>query len=124
MKRFVLGLFLTTLLLPGTTALAATACFDYSCISGTCDFDASCSSASPFIWRYVFDYGDGAGLTTSDPTQTHTYSVPDAFFNTRNVTVTILYFDGPGETAVNCDVPVIHTVGPQDFITGRCTHSD
>lgn len=103
-------------------AAAATSCFDWSCVLGGCDFDASCSSASPFIWRYSFDYGDGSGSgLTSNPVQQHDYANNQG---QETVTLYILYWSEPGETAAQCTIDIGYTVGPIEPLTGRCSHTD
>jgi hypothetical protein len=109
-----------------TTAVhAATACFDWSCneSSGLCTIDASCSSASPYIWKYQFDFGDGTATgLTGNKVQYHQYgsSVYEA-----TVTLRILYFGDPGENAVACTINTrLFPVGPQpppSVFQGRCS---
>jgi hypothetical protein len=108
-----------------TAAHAATACFDWSCNSGSgfCTIDASCSSASPYIWKYDFDFGDGTGTgLTGNKVQTHQYgsSVYDAV-----VTLRILYWSNPGENTVECRIntrmPVVGPQPPEDYFQGRCS---
>lgn len=121
MKKLVL-LVAICVCLVAPPALGATACYDWSCIMGGCDFDASCSSASPFIWRYSFDYGDGSssGLT-SNPVQYHGYSESQG---QKTVELVILYWSEPGETSASCAIDIGYTAGPQFPIEGRCSHTD
>jgi hypothetical protein len=96
-------------------------CFDWSC-SGTdtraCSFNASCSTASPYVWKYDFAFGDGSdtGLT-GNANQNHSYaSGYDA-----NVTLTIYFFSGSGYASVTCDIPYhVLPFGPQPPFSGRC----
>jgi len=62
-------------------AKPANACFEWTCNSSTltCDFDASCSTASRNSLSYEWDFGDGTVLTTSSPTISHTYGSSNIF---------------------------------------------
>jgi hypothetical protein len=94
------------------------ACFDFVCDTDTevCSFDALCSSADPWIWKYQWDFGDGeqTGLTgDSDPV--HAYE-PICY---PAVTLTVHTFEGfdtvscPIHTGANCP-------GPTSPTSGRC----
>ena len=98
----------------------AGACFDWSCNSSTraCTFDASCSTASPYVWKYDFAFGDGSdtGLT-GNAQQNHTYS---SGFDAE-VNLTIYFFSGTGSASVTCDIAThILPFGPQPPFSGRC----
>lgn len=121
---FVLGIALCAGFLFAGTASAQTACFDWACGSQICDFDASCSSASPYIWKYELDYGDGSGSgLSSSPTHTHTYG-PTVW--EIPVELTIYFFSGSGSQSVTCNVrPGYWPVGPRppgSSFQGRCTN--
>lgn len=122
MRKLALSLAVGCCLIAAAPVLAATSCFDWSCVLGGCDFDASCSSASPFIWRYSFDYGDGTGSgLTSNPVQEHGYSENQG---QKTVTLWVLYWSEPGETEASCTIDIGYTVGPIEPLTGRCSFSD
>jgi hypothetical protein len=124
-KMFVLLGSVLLACISATAANAATACFDWSCneSTGFCTIDASCSSASPYIWKYDFDFGDGTwtGLT-GNKVQTHQYgsSVYEAV-----VTLRILYWSSPGQNTVACTIhtrlPVVGPQPPPSYFQGRCT---
>jgi hypothetical protein len=94
-------------------------CFDWACNgAGGCTFDASCSTASPYVWKYDFNFGDGAdtGLT-GGPSWSHIYSGGTG----SNVTLTIYFFSGSGSASVVC--PIWHHLfpsPPQPPFNGRC----
>lgn len=115
-------LFIALLALGSTASYAGgTACFTWSCnqSTGACTFNASCSSASPYVLFYVIDYGDGssAGPSGSPTSFSHTYSSGyDAL-----VTLTISFFSDPSSDGATC---YIHhhalPVGPQAPDQGTC----
>lgn len=121
MKKILLPLFAFVAVLCIASAPAhAGACFDWSCdqSTGACSFDASCSTASPYVYKYNFNWGDGSttGLTGS-ATWNHTFTSG----YDSNVTLTIIFFSGSGSHSVTC--PVFHhifPVGPQPPSGGRC----
>lgn len=125
MKRIVLALAVVALVCASPRAAhAATACFDWQCTTaGFCTINAGCSSASPFIWKWDFNFGDGVdtGLT-GNSVQTHQYgsSVYDSV-----VTLRILYWSDPGQNTVSCRINTrLPPVGPQpppSYFQGRCT---
>lgn len=96
-------------------------CFDWTCDgSGTrqCSFDASCSTASPYVWKYDFNFGDGSdtGLT-GNATASHTF----ASGYSSTVTLTTYFFSGSGSASVSCTVWThVLPVGPQPPMSGRC----
>lgn len=123
MKRMFL-LAIALLAAYAVPAHSATACFDWSCTTdGFCTINAGCSSASPYIWKYDFDFGDGTwtGLT-GNSVQTHQYggSVYESY-----VTLRILYWSDPGVNTVTCRINTrMPPVGPQpppSYFQGRCT---
>lgn len=123
MKKLVL-LAAICVCLVAPTALGATACVDWSCIMGVCDFDASCSSASPFIWKYAYDFGDGNGTVTGSSTLQYTYPHFPSGPWTVPGQMTIIYWSEPTETSVSCNFQIGYTAGPQAPLTGRCSFSD
>lgn len=121
----ILGVLATlTVLGSAQAAQAATACFDWDCTAGAgyCTFDASCSSATPYVWKYNFNWGDGTstGLTGS-ATQTHDYTGTGPAYPT--VTLTIYFFDAPSSKTVSCDIVARNVVGPPLPLYGRCSAS-
>lgn len=64
------------LVLPILAEGATFPCFQYDCVGGTCTVDPSCSSADPFIWKVVFDWGDGTstGFVAPGVPYSHTYA--------------------------------------------------
>lgn len=127
MKKSTLALSLLTLLISfgsAGAAQAATACFDWDCTAGGgyCTFDASCSSASPYIWRYKFEWGDGTSTgLTSDPTWDHDYTPSGPPY--PEVKLTIYFFDEPTSKSVTCDIVARNVVGPPLPLYGRCSAS-
>lgn len=107
-------------------AQAATACFDWDCTAGGgyCTFNASCSSATPYVWKYNFSsWGDGTAGTglTGNPTQVHNYGSTGPAYPT--VTMTIYFFDAPYSKTVSCDIVTRNVVGPPLPLYGRCSAS-
>ncbi len=94
--------------------------FTWSCNSGTgaCSFDASGSTANPYVWKYNFDFGDGSGTgLTGNPTASHTFT--SGYSST--VTLTIYFFSDPGSASVNCTVwHHLLPVSPQPPFSGQC----
>ncbi len=126
MKNFVLlsAAALSCLLVTSHASATGTACYDWSCdvSTGTCTINAACSVASPYIWKYSYDFGDGSstGLTGSS-SAVHTYA--EGVYEAP-VKLTIYYFSEPSSSSVTCNV---HTrllpVGPQpppSYFYGRC----
>lgn len=123
-RIYLFGIILTFASLVGAAPVdAATACIDWDCDSGTltCTFDAGCSSA-PFLWKYYWDFGDGtnSGLTGSSTIQ-HTYPLSLPYVT---VTFSVLYFDDPGSTSVECDIVVYNAIAPPLPTDGRCSFTD
>ncbi len=98
------------------------ACYDWSCddTPGTthvCAFDAGCSSITQgSVWRYAWDFGDGASALTGSPTTSHTFSSSYSF---SVVTLTVWLFGGT-EPTVNCEILIFNIVGPPQPVSGRC----
>lgn len=120
-KRWILVLAVgfAALLAPAVAhAGSATACFDWNCVAGTCTFDGSCSSATPYIWKYNWTFGDGTGtgLTSqSDPTHVYTACWP-------TVQLLVANFEGDYDT-VSCEISTEYggCPGPPHGATsGRC----
>ena len=98
---------------------ADTACFDWVCyVNGDCQFDASCSSASPSIWKYHWTWGDGTSTGfVSSPLQSHAYAS-----SVYTTTVRLQVWTFSNMTSVSCKVTVREGAGnPLPFISGRCT---
>jgi len=120
MKRIVVLtsiLFCLALLAPAAQA-DTHVCFDWSCNSTTkqCTFDASCSSASPFIWKYDFDWGDGSSTgLTGNPNQTHSY--PSTPYPVVELTV---YPWGDDVQSHSCQITVYNVFSPPLPTSGRC----
>jgi len=97
----------------------ATACFDWSCHDGdTCDFDASCSTGTPYIWKYKWIYGDGtsSGLT-GNAILTHVYTNGACY-----PTITLYVYDWDGDVQqVTCQIVLKNCVGPPVALSGRCS---
>lgn len=105
---------LSCLLVTSHAAASGTACYDWSCDSGTgqCTINAICSTASPYIWKYDIDFGDGnsTGLTG---TATWNHSYASNVYDAR-VKVTIYYFSEPSSSSITCDINTrLLPVGPQ-----------
>lgn len=121
--RWISCLFVFALALAGATAASAdTACFNWSCHnSGNCSFDAGCSSATPFIWKYKWIYGDGtsSGLTgQSNPS--HNYGPNGPSYPT----VTFWIYPWSNNfTSVTCQIVVRNHVGPALPQNGQCSSS-
>lgn len=115
---FVLALFAGVFGLVAEPSEAATACFDWECADLICDFDASCSTGEPYIWKYSFDFGDGTGTgLTGNPVQQHTYSLEYPY---PVIKLTIIPM-GEDMTTLECQIVVRNVVGPQQDQFGRCT---
>lgn len=119
-KNAVLAIGMFVVLWLMSAPAQAAACFDWSCDwpSGSCSFNASCSTANPYVWKYTFYWGDGSdtGLTGS-PSWTHTYSSGYS----SNVTLYVYAFSEPTTQSVTCTI--WHHVtpwGPQPLPSGRC----
>lgn len=111
------------LLATAAPAQAATSCFDWSCANLTCTFNAACSSASPFVYKYLWDFGDGSGWgPTGNSSLSHTYSASGPA--NPVVSLTITYFSEPGATTTTCEITVRFVVGPQYPLNGRCSTTD
>lgn len=121
----ILGLIaIMSVLGSAQAAQAATACFDWDCTAGggACTFDASCSSATPYVWKYNFTWGDGTGTgLTGTPTQSHNYGSTGPAYPT--VTLTIYFFDDPSSKTVSCDIVTRNVVSPPLPLYGRCSSS-
>ena len=119
-KKFLMGaVFAAFLGIASAPAAHAGACFDWSCDgsgSRACTFDASCSTLSPYVWKYNFDFGDGTGTgLTGTAVWNHTYS--SGYSSTVSLTVTSF----SGSSTVNCTVWThVLPVGPQPPMSGRC----
>src|ERR1700681_1196564 len=116
----LVGLVFAAILVFASSPAHAGACYDWSCNSSTraCSFDASCSTASPYVWKYDFAFGDGSdtGLT-GYAMQNHTYT---SGFDAE-VKLPIYFFSGTGSAPVTCDIaPHILPFGPQPPSSGRC----
>jgi hypothetical protein len=119
-KMFLMSVVFAGMLSLASAPAHAGACFDWFCdqSTGTCTFDASCSTASPSIYKYNFDFGDG---TTTGLTGTATWSHTFTSGYDSNVSLTIIFFSGSGSATVTC--PIWHhilPVGPQPPFAGRC----
>lgn len=100
---------------------AGTACYNWSCdFAGTCSINASCSTASPYVWKYEILWGDGAttGLTGT-VSHSHTYAAGtyDAF-----PVVRIHFFSAPYQDDASCVYwPYRYPLGPQPPSIGSCS---
>lgn len=122
MKRALLAAVIFLASTSVTSAHAAVACFDWDCSigDGLCYFNASCSSASPYIWKYNFAFGDGTG-TGETGTTTHYHQYASGTWQ-ASVTLSIYYFSSPWKNTVTCWIPIRPIpVGPQPPPGGRCT---
>lgn len=115
------ALMLGLLIIAVPISAVADPCFTWSCSSsnlGECSFDASCSSAKPYIWKYHWTWDDG---TTSgwvaDPTPTHDYGSTGLPY--PDVTLKIYPWGGTIEE-VTCQVVVRNVVGPPQPMSGTC----
>jgi hypothetical protein len=122
-KILILGALAALALLVSAPAHASGhACFTWSCdqSTGACSVDASCSSASPYVLYYTFNWGDGAVTgPTSTATQGHTFA--SGVYDSQ-ITLTISFFSDPGYSSVTCWVwPHIYPVGPQTPSSGTCS---
>lgn len=107
-------------------ASAATACFDWDCTAGggACTFDASCSSATPYIWKYEFsDWGDGSAGTGLSGNATHNHNYGSTGPAYPVVTLKIYFFDDPSVKQVSCDIVTRNVVSPPLPLSGRCSAS-
>lgn len=102
---------------------AGNACFTWSCDGGGyCVFDAGCSTASPYIWKYDMDFGDGTSTgLTGNSTFSHQYAggVLEA-----DVTLTIYFFSEPSSDSAGCNVntrpPPVGPQPPPGYFEGTC----
>jgi hypothetical protein len=98
-----------------------TACFDWSCPqnNGACTVDASCSTASPYIYKYFIDWGDGTNTGFSgEPSHSHTFA-PGTYSSL--ITVEIIFFSDSGADTASCyAAPYPYPAGPQAPSGGRC----
>ena len=104
---------------------AGTACMDWECDIGTstCTVDASCSTASPFIYRYFIDWGDGSPYYYGgQPTASHTYAYdPNSYFYT--ITMGILFWSEPSDDILTCQLVYRQVpVGPPFDYEGNCSN--
>lgn len=112
--------FALVLLFTPVSASADTACFTWvSCPVNEVQFDASCSSGDPFIWKYRWDFGDGTGTRVGTPTVTHTYPGDGV----QQFTVLLEIQTYTQFTTVSCTVDVMDAFyyGPQQCWTGTCS---
>lgn len=120
LKFLITFSFVVSLLALASPAEAGgNACFTWQCGDGLCQFDASCSTADPYVWKYRMDYGDGtsSGLT-GNSTFFHDYGSTFSAFPT----LTIYFFTGSGEDSVTCEVFMnVIPVGPQPPSFGTCS---
>lgn len=125
MQRFVrlasFVLFSAAVGMVAAPAEGATACFDWSCDESTllCDFDTSCSTGQPYIWKFHFTWGDGTQSNYSAVTSwQHQYTSSDAYPHVRLLVVPW----GESMTEVTCQITVYNQIGPPVLPTeGRCT---
>ena len=123
MKKLVLFLTLSIagLLIPAMAEATATSCFDFDCTTGAagyCTFNGGCSTGTPFVWKYNWDFGDGTSTgLTGQSTQNHTYSICHP-----GVTLTVYTWDGDIESVqciINNRLP--NCPGPLPPTSGRCS---
>jgi hypothetical protein len=120
MRRIWMGLALVCAFMAHSGIAEATnhACFDWSCNESThvCTFDASCTTfTSGQLWRYRWDFGDGAGyFFTGSAITSNTYSIPYP-----TVTLTVVPF-GADLFSVSCGIVVWNNIGPPRATYGRC----
>lgn len=98
---------------------AADACFTWSCnSSGDCDFDASCSSATPFIWKYSWTWGDGTSTgLTGNSTPSHDYGTSGPAYPY----VTLKIYPWSDETdQVTCQIVARNVFSPPLPQSGTC----
>jgi hypothetical protein len=102
-------------------AHADTVCFDWDCSEGTnCTFNAGCSEADPFIWKYNFDFGDGTSTgLTGNPEWEHDYTISGPAY--PYVTLYIYPWSEVGVLSVQCQIVVRNVYGPPLPQSGRCT---
>jgi subtilisin family serine protease len=77
---------------PGNTAPSAA--FAVSCQKASCSFDASSSRDDAGVVSYVWNFGDGASLTSSGSSASHVYATKGSY----SVTVTLTVKDAAGLT--------------------------
>lgn len=83
-----------------------------------CTFDASCSTANPYVWKWQFYWGDGTNTyLEGSPYFTHQYSV-----NYATVTLKVHSFQTPSLQEVSCEINIRNIVGPPFPTWGRCTN--
>jgi|1186.fasta_scaffold317825_1 hypothetical protein len=121
-KVLILSVLAVTLCLVSAPAYAGgTACFDWSCnqSNGACTVNASCSTASPYIYKYSVDWGDGTYSGWSgDPTFSHSYA---SGTYSPLITVQIIFFSDSGSDTASCyAAPYPFPIGPQAPGQGRC----
>lgn len=120
MKRLLIPAFMVLVTFGLAQAAQATACFDWSCNEDTrsCTFDASCSTANPYVWKWQFYWGDGTNTyLEGSPYFTHQYSV-----NYATVTLKVHSFQTPSLQEVSCEINIRNIVGPPFPTWGRCTN--
>src|ERR1700681_4361955 len=98
----LVGLVFAAILVFASSPAHAGACYDWSCNSNTraCSFDASCSTASPYLWKSDFAFVDASATgLTGNAMQNHPYA---SGFDAE-VNLTIYFFSGTGSASVTCD---------------------
>lgn len=109
------------LLLSASTAQAgANACFAWSCSEqGNCQFNSSCSSGTPYIWKYGWEFGDGATIgMTGSTVVSHDYGPSGVAY--PFVTLHVLSWSGDYDS-VTCDIIARTVIGPALPQEGTCS---
>ncbi len=91
------------------------ACYVWTCGIGPCFFDSVCSLPDVGFRSFQWDFGDGAGASTTSDFVNHTFAAN----STHNVKLTIKLFGAPGES-VTCAVTTAPPVGPVTHTSGSC----
>lgn len=100
------------------------ACFTWNCDASTgyCVFDAGCSSADPYVWKYNMDFGDGTSTgLTGNSTFSHQYA---SGVYEANASLTIYFFSEPESDSASCTINTrLVPIGPQPpegWFEGTC----
>lgn len=118
---FAVVLLVALLALASPAEAAGNACFTWDCDENICAFDASCSSADPYIWKYEMDFGDGTSTgLTGNSSFNHTYTDSERYEAT--VTLKIHFFSTPESDSATCTISTqfFPVGGTNQPLSGTC----